>query len=103
MRCIPPNPKRVGYIIPIHEPLDEPLYIGSIYTNRYDFLPRHLHNYDQVTVLPNHKNPRRRPLLWPGIGPGRFTQIRTKKRKLIKVLGVGNMMKIHNTKCNTQK
>ena len=29
MACIPPNPKRVGYIDPIHGPLDEPLYMGS--------------------------------------------------------------------------
>ena len=29
MACIPPNPRRVGYIDPIHGPLDEPLYIGS--------------------------------------------------------------------------
>jgi len=33
MRCIPPNPRRVGYIVPIHGPLDGPLYMGSIYTN----------------------------------------------------------------------
>ena len=32
-RCIPPNPRRVGYIVPIHGPLDEPLYMGSIYSN----------------------------------------------------------------------
>ena len=29
MRCIPPNPRRVGYIDPIHGPLDGPLYMGS--------------------------------------------------------------------------
>ena len=29
MRCIPPNPRRVGYIDPIHGPLDGPLYVGS--------------------------------------------------------------------------
>ena len=29
MACIPPNPRRVGYIVPIHGPLD----MGSIYTN----------------------------------------------------------------------
>ena len=29
MACIPPNPRRVGYIVPIHGPLDEPLYKGS--------------------------------------------------------------------------
>ena len=33
MTCIPPNPRRVGYIDPIHGPLDGPLYMGSIYTN----------------------------------------------------------------------
>ena len=31
MACIPPNPRRVGYIDPIHEPLDGPLY-GLTYT-----------------------------------------------------------------------
>ena len=29
MDCIPPNPRRVGYIDPIHGPLDRPLYMGS--------------------------------------------------------------------------
>ena len=29
MDYIPPNPRRVGYIVPIHGPL----YMGSIYTN----------------------------------------------------------------------
>jgi len=33
MACIPPNPRRVGYIAPIHGPLDGPLYMGSIYSN----------------------------------------------------------------------
>ena len=33
MACIPPNPRRVGYIVPIHVPLDGPLYMSSIYTN----------------------------------------------------------------------
>ena len=33
MAYIPPNPRMVGSIVPIHGPLDEPLYIGSIYTN----------------------------------------------------------------------
>jgi uncharacterized protein Usg len=28
-RCIPPNPRRVGYIVPIHGHLDGPLYMGS--------------------------------------------------------------------------
>ena len=27
MACIPPNPRRVGYIDPIHEPLDMGLHI----------------------------------------------------------------------------
>ena len=31
MACIPPNSRRVGYIVPIHGPL----YMGSIYTNTY--------------------------------------------------------------------
>jgi len=29
MACISPNPRRVGYIDPIHGPLDGPLYMGS--------------------------------------------------------------------------
>ena len=29
MACIPPNPRMMGYIDPIHESLDEPLYMGS--------------------------------------------------------------------------
>ena len=29
MDCIPPNPRRVGYIDPIHGPLDGHLYMGS--------------------------------------------------------------------------
>jgi len=29
MACIPPNPRRVGYIDPIHGSLDGPLYMGS--------------------------------------------------------------------------
>ena len=29
MACIPPNPRRVGYIDPIHGPLDGPLDMGS--------------------------------------------------------------------------
>ena len=32
------NPRRVGYIVPIHGPLDGPLYMGSIYSNRYYLL-----------------------------------------------------------------
>ena len=36
MACIPPNPRRVGYIVPIHGPLDGPLYMGSIYSNTGD-------------------------------------------------------------------
>jgi len=35
-----PNPKRVGYIIPIHEPLDGPLYMGS-----------HIHQQYQISVI----------------------------------------------------
>ena len=34
MACITPNPRRVGYIVPIHGPL----YMGSIYTNMLDIL-----------------------------------------------------------------
>ena len=33
MACIPPNPRKMGYIVPIYGPLDGPLYMGSIYTN----------------------------------------------------------------------
>ena len=40
--CIPPNPRRVGYIGPIHGPLDEPLYMGSIYSNNFDVTCRAL-------------------------------------------------------------
>ena len=29
MSCIPPNPRRVGYIDPIHGPLEGPLYMVS--------------------------------------------------------------------------
>ena len=36
MRCIPPNPSRVGYIDPIHEPLDGPLYMGSYIHQQFD-------------------------------------------------------------------
>ena len=32
MACIPPNPRRVGYIAPIHGPLDGPLYTWAQYT-----------------------------------------------------------------------
>ena len=45
MACIPPNPRRVGYIVPIHGPLDGPLNMGSIYSNRM-----RLHSW--LTVLP---------------------------------------------------
>ena len=31
--CIPPNPRWVGIYRPIHEPLNGPLYMGSIYSN----------------------------------------------------------------------
>ena len=34
--CIPPNPRMVGYIDPIHEPLDGPLYMGSHIHQQYD-------------------------------------------------------------------
>ncbi len=30
--CIPPNPRKVGNIVVIHGPLDEPLYIWAQYT-----------------------------------------------------------------------
>ena len=35
MDCIPPNPRMVGYIDPIHEPLDGPLYMGSHIHQQY--------------------------------------------------------------------
>ena len=35
MSCIPPNPKRVGYIDPIHGPLDETLYMSSHIHQQY--------------------------------------------------------------------
>jgi len=35
MACILPNPRRMGYIDPIHEPLDEPLYMGSQIHQQY--------------------------------------------------------------------
>ena len=37
MAGIPPNSRMVGYIVPIHGPLDEPLYMGSIYTNKFNY------------------------------------------------------------------
>jgi len=39
MACIPPNPRRVGYIDPIHGPLDGPLYMGS-----------HIHQHLRVKI-----------------------------------------------------
>ena len=52
MACIPPNPRRVGYIVPKHGPLDGPLYMGSIYTNT----PRNLnYRYIGVQRLDNKK------------------------------------------------
>ena len=41
MACIPPNPRRVGYIDPIHGPLDGPLYMGS-----------HIHKHPPQFELP---------------------------------------------------
>ena len=32
MTCIPPNPRRVGYIVPIHGPLYMGLYTWAQYT-----------------------------------------------------------------------
>jgi len=32
MACILPNPRRVGYIVPIHGPLDGPSIHGLTYT-----------------------------------------------------------------------
>jgi len=39
MACIPPNPRMVGYIDPIHGHLDGPLFMGSIYSNSYVLYP----------------------------------------------------------------
>ena len=50
MACIPPNPRRVGYIVPIHGPL----YMGSIYTNT----PRSL-NYRRSGVRLDKKKVQR--------------------------------------------
>ena len=36
MACIPPNPRRVGYIVPIYGPLDGPLYMGSIRYHKHE-------------------------------------------------------------------
>jgi len=33
--CIPPNPRRVGNMEPIHGPLDGPLYMGHKATHTY--------------------------------------------------------------------
>jgi len=43
--CIPPNPRRVGYIDPIHGPLDGPLYMGS-----------HIHQHLFMLLLLGLKN-----------------------------------------------
>ena len=43
MACIPPNPRRVGYIVPIHGPLCGPLYMGSIYSNSLVKAQRYKH------------------------------------------------------------
>ena len=40
MVCISPNPRRVGYIDPIHVPLGGPLYMGS-----------HIHQYLYQRVM----------------------------------------------------
>ena len=36
MACIAPNPRRVGYIDPIHGSLDGPLYMGSHIHQHHD-------------------------------------------------------------------
>ena len=41
MTCIPPNPRMVGYIDPIHGSLDGPLYMGS-----------HIHQHPPQSELP---------------------------------------------------
>ena len=47
MACIPPNPRRVGYIDPIHGPLDGPLYMGS-----------HIHQHPPQSELPAQRSSR---------------------------------------------
>ena len=44
MVCIPPNPRRVGYINTIHRPLDGPLYMGP-----------HIHQPPRQSELPAHR------------------------------------------------
>jgi len=39
----------VGYIVPIHGPLDGPLYMGSIYTNRYSH-PMGINKIDETVI-----------------------------------------------------
>jgi len=38
MTCIPPNPRRVGYIVPTHGLLDGPLYTWAQYTPTDDVI-----------------------------------------------------------------
>jgi len=45
MACIPTNPRRVGYIDPIHGPLGGPLYMGS-----------HIHQHIQVHKVTDVQN-----------------------------------------------
>ena len=52
MAYIPPNPRRVGCIVPIHGPLDVPLYMGSIYTNSKLFKQQTI----QDPVYQNYRN-----------------------------------------------
>ena len=49
MPCITPNPRRVGYIDPIHGPLDGPLYMGSIYSNNKMYI--HLTDLSHKSIV----------------------------------------------------
>ena len=54
MACIHPNPRRVGYIVPKHGPLDGPLYMGSIYSNKglqQDLSERYLLSWTELVKL----------------------------------------------------
>ena len=53
MTSIPPNPKRVGYIDPIHVPLDVSLYMGSHIHQHLPLIKLYLNDY---TVVINTKN-----------------------------------------------
>ena len=51
MDYIPLNPRRVGYIIPIHGPLGGTLYMGSIYSNSLVKAQRYKHEISLKTEV----------------------------------------------------